>query len=110
MTISRRRATTVFDRSNLTIVDILSISDPSPTDYTPDDFFVFYDILFSIDETQPLYNATAQYLLLLTLASALNRDTWSSLGIGESDSLLELQQLLVVTGVSGTGCSDSGSR
>jgi len=96
MTISERRATTVFDRSNLTIIDILDIADPTPTNYTPNDFFVFYDILFSINETEPFYNVTAQYLLLTALVSVLNNNPWGPLGIGNEGSMSELQQLLVL--------------
>ena len=94
MTISERHATTVFDRSNLTIIDILSISDPTPTNYTPNDFFVFYDILFAVNETEPFYNVTAQYLLLTIVVSTLNNNRWSAFGIGDAGSVSELQQLL----------------
>src|SRR5271169_348817 len=67
MTISGRRATTVFDRSNLTITEILSISEPTPTSYSADDFFIFYDILFSVNQSEPFYNLTSQYLMMTAL-------------------------------------------
>jgi len=71
MTISERRASTVFDRSNFTITEIISLSDPKPTNYTPEDFFHFYAIVFAVDENQANYTSTIQYLFLYSIASFL---------------------------------------
>lgn len=71
MTISERRASTVFDRFNFTITDIISLSDPKPTDYTPEDFFHFYQIVFAVDENQLNYTSTIQFLFLFSMASFL---------------------------------------
>src|SRR5947207_11936288 len=49
MTISSRRASTVYSRSNFTIIDVINLSDPSPVDYSPEDFFSFYEVIFNID-------------------------------------------------------------
>jgi hypothetical protein len=98
LTISERRATTVFDRSNLTIIDILSISDPTPTNYTTDDFFTFYDILFAVDETEAFYQLTTQYSLVSILWAILNTNAnlvgqnW--LDIGDVTPVPAFQQLL----------------
>jgi len=96
MAITRRRATTAFDRSNLTITDILDISEPIPTNYTANDFFIFYDILFSVNQSEPYYDLTAQYLMMTALHSDINGDgrRINSFDIGLLGSLLDLQQLL----------------
>jgi hypothetical protein len=96
LTISERRATTVFDRSNLTIIDILSISDPSSTNYTTDDFFTFYDILFAVNETEPFYNLTVQYSLVSILWAVINAnsDGQNWFDIGDVTPVSDLQQVL----------------
>jgi len=90
MTISERRATTVFDRSNLTIMDIVDLTDPTPTNYGPEDFFFFYDIIFATDQTQLNFSTTAQYLLLTTVASFIDLTTLSD----AQATTTKLQQLL----------------
>jgi len=94
MTISGRRATTVFDRSNLTILDILNISDPTPTSYTTNDFFAFYDILFAVNETEPFYNVTAQFSIITILLSVINGNGENWFDIGDVGGVLSLQQVL----------------
>lgn len=89
MTISQRRATTVFDRSNFTITELISLSDPTPTNYTPEDFFHFYKIIFAVDENQTNYTATIQFLFLFTVASFLVQQATES-----AADLLRLQQFL----------------
>ena len=94
MTISERRATTVFDRSNLTIIDILDLSDPTPTNYTADDFFAFYDLFLMVNETEPFYNITAQYSLLTILMAVINGNGENWFDIGDVSGVSSLQQLL----------------
>jgi len=94
LTISERRATTVFDRSNLTIIDIHNISDPTPTNYTADDFFAFYDILFAVNETEPFYNVTTQYSLVTILWAIVNANGQNRFDIGNVTPVSSLQQLL----------------
>jgi hypothetical protein len=72
MTISERRATTAFDRSNFTIIDVISISDPTPMNYTPEDFFLFYSYVLAVNESQPNYFTTVQYLFLTAIAAYLD--------------------------------------
>jgi hypothetical protein len=93
VTISERRATTAFDRSNLTIIDILEISNPAPTNYTPNDFFVFYDIIFGVDESEPFYNLTAQYLLISQLDTNLT-PLENPFDLGSAGNVLSLRQVL----------------
>jgi len=59
MTISERRATTTYDRSNLTIMDVVDLSPPIPTNYTAEDFFFFYDIIFATNQNQSNFSTTA---------------------------------------------------
>jgi hypothetical protein len=96
LTILERRATTVFDRSNLTIIDILSISDPTPTNYTTDDFFTFYDILFAVNETEAFYKSTVQYSLVSILWAVINSnsDGQNWFDIGGVTVVSDLQQVL----------------
>jgi hypothetical protein len=94
MTISERQSTTVFDRSNLTIIDIVNISDPTPTNYTVNDFFTFYDIIFLVNETDPSYNITPQYLLVRLLNEDLISNPLNWFNIGAASGVSKLQQLL----------------
>src|SRR5271167_3938065 len=71
MTVTNRRASTVFDRFNATIIDIINFSDPTPTNYTAEDFFSLLDIVFAINQTEFWWPATTQYLFLLGIQSYL---------------------------------------
>jgi hypothetical protein len=93
MTISERRATTIFDRSNLTIMDVVDLSPPIPTNYTAEDFFFFYDIIFATNQNQSNFSTTAQYLLLTTVASFINL-TLTDTTFGFQATSSKLQQLL----------------
>ena len=93
MTISERRATTIFDRSNLTIMDVVDLSPPIPTNYTAEDFFFFYDIIFAANQNQENFSTTAQFLLMTTVATFINQTvTDTSFGFQATSS--NLQQLL----------------
>ena len=71
MTISKRRASTVFDRFNFTILDFTHLSDPSPVHYEPEDFFQFYDVIFAINLTQTNWQMSTQFTFLLSLSAFL---------------------------------------
>jgi hypothetical protein len=94
MNISSRRATTVFDRFNFTITDIIDFSDPIPTVYNPDDFFTFYEIIFSVNETDPQWWHCAQYMFLLGIVSFLGDNVSTENGTGTDDRLSRLQEFL----------------
>jgi hypothetical protein len=96
MTISERRASTVFNRFNATIIDIIDLSDPTPTSYGPNDFFPFYDIIFSINQSQPDWMFSTQYLFLTSLASYLRDNVDVQLSTGNDDRLSRLQEFLSV--------------
>ena len=93
LTIWGRRASTVFDRFNFTIIDIIDFSDPTPVEYTPDDLFLFYNIIFAVNQTQENWWLSTQYLFLLGVTSSLT--TWpAENGTGSHDQLSRLQEFL----------------
>jgi hypothetical protein len=94
MTVTSRRATTVFDRFNATIVDILDFTDPIPTNYTAEDFFTFYDIIFKIDPSTNFWMKTTQFLFLLGIQSYLEFSTSTQNQTGADDRLSRLQEFL----------------
>lgn len=95
MTISKRRATTVFNRFNFTITDIIDFSDPTPTIYDPNDFFTFYEIIFAVNETSPQWWHSTQYMFLLGIVSFLGDNVSTENGTGSDDRLTRLQEFLV---------------
>jgi hypothetical protein len=49
VTITRRRATTIFDRFNFSIIDVVYLdSIGEPTNYSSDDFYPVFDLLFTV--------------------------------------------------------------
>jgi hypothetical protein len=73
MTVTRRHATTIFDRANLTILDVANLSDPTPVSYEPEDFFAFYQYIVKLDQTLPPEQLTTStpYSFLLTMTKYL---------------------------------------
>ena len=94
MTVSERRASAVFDRFNFTITDIIDFSDPVPTNYTADDFFTFYDIVFALNETEDNWWKTTPYLFILGIQSYLEDVSSVQNGTGSDDRLSRLQEFL----------------
>jgi hypothetical protein len=93
MTISRRRASTVYSRLNFTIIDVIDLSDSSPVDYTPDDFFSFYEVIFNIDLNVTDYTSI-QFTFLGSIVGFLlsSQDQQIDNGIGTRQ--LRLQEFL----------------
>jgi hypothetical protein len=96
MTISERRATTIFHRFNFTILDVVKMSDPTSVIYSPDDFFPLYEIIFAIDESQPNWFATTQMLFLTSLTSYLRYDSDTESATGSVNRVSRLQQFMAV--------------
>jgi len=94
MTISQRTASTVFDRFNFTITDIINFSDATPTNYTANDFFTFYEIIFNVDQTRANWPQTTQYMFLLGIATFLGSPTPTQNGTGSDDRMSRLQEFL----------------
>jgi hypothetical protein len=96
MTISERRATTIFHRFNFTILDVVNVSNPTPVVYGPDDLFPFYEIIFAIDESQPNWFATTQMLFLTSLTSYLRYDADTESATGSVNRVSRLQEFMAV--------------
>ena len=71
MTVSKRYASTVFDRTNQTIIDVINMSPPQPVTYTPQDFFAFYEYIFKVDLNSTDFSTSTPYSFLLTIVSYL---------------------------------------
>jgi hypothetical protein len=96
MTVLSRRATTAFNRRNGTITDIISWSDPSPTNYTVDNFFSIYKIMFALDSnsTVPI-QTTVNYDFLYIIGSYLSSPSVSQ--IDEDSTISKVQQFLATS-------------
>src|SRR5437762_3101718 len=51
VTISQRRATTVYSRENSTILNVFDLGTPQPTHYDPNDDFAFFQMAVTGDVT-----------------------------------------------------------
>ncbi len=68
-TIWKRYASTVMDRLNFTILNLLNLSDPVLVTYKAEDFFNMYEFIFRADPDSPGISKSTQYSFLLTFAS-----------------------------------------
>src|SRR5205814_5551394 len=93
MTISQRRASTVFDRFNFTITDIIKFSDPTPTNYTAQEFFTLIDIVLGVPKN-PYLGQSIQYLFVLAIESYLGDPTDVQNGTGSDDRIARLQEFM----------------
>lgn len=91
MTISSRRASSIYNRFNYTIADVINFSDPSPANYTPNDFFGFYEAIFNIPENQTGFSMSTQYRFLLTISTFLQstEDNQIVSGVGARQAKFE---------------------
>ena len=96
MTTTMRRASTIFDRYNFTILGIKDLSDAAPTDYGPTDFFPFYDSIFFVDPSEPNWFQTTQYMLVVAVATYLGVNVGTQQATGSDDRLLKMQEFLAV--------------
>ena len=95
MTISKRRASTVYNRSNFSIIDITNLSSPIPVVYEPIDFFRLYDAIFSgIDPNQTSGKLTTQFDLLTSIASYLEYSADNQIESNGGARQLRLQEFL----------------
>jgi len=96
LTISGRTASTVFDRFNYTIIDVINLSPATPTHYTAEDFFTFYDIIFAVNESMPDLNwaFSTQYQFLLGIATFLNDPTLVQAGADTVARMTRLYEFL----------------
>jgi hypothetical protein len=96
MTITKRVASAVFDRFNFTIMDVTGLSDPSPVDYSPQDFFGFYEAIFAVDPklNESDWTLSTQYSFLLILTSFLESVKGTQINSGTGAQQLRLQEFL----------------
>lgn len=94
MTISKRRASTIFSRSDFTIVDVTDLSDPVPVIYTPEEFFAFYDIIFRIDQNLTDVELTTQFSFLVSVSSLLLANSLVEIDSGGGNIKVRLQEFL----------------
>ena len=94
MTISKRRASTVFSRSDFTIIDVIDLSDPTPVTYTPEEFFSFYEVIFRIAQNQTNWNFSTQFSFLVSVSSFLLSDSDDKIDSGGGNIQLRLQEFL----------------
>ena len=96
MTILSRRATTAFDRRNGTITDFINLSDPIPTNYTVDNFFAIYKVMFflPLNATVPI-TATINYEFIAAIASFFADET--VIQIDQDSNLSKMQQFLATS-------------
>ena len=94
VTISKRNASTVYDRFNFTIVAVTDLSDPLPVEYEPTDFFDFYDLVFAINVTQPNWDLSTSYTFLLSLISYLQYEQDQQIVSGGGNRLFKLEEFL----------------
>ena len=76
-------------------MDITNLSAPEATEYEPETFFQFYDIVLEVDETQSSWFSTTEYLLLTSIASYLRDDVDTEAPTEGDDRLSKLQEFLV---------------
>jgi len=96
MATSARRASAVFDRYNVTIMDVLDLSEPTIVELEPADYFLFYEIIFALNQNQPNWGSSIQYMFLTSVASSLQTKANESIATGGDDRLLRLQEFLAV--------------
>jgi hypothetical protein len=71
MTVSKRHGSTIFDRSNLTLIDVIDLSEPLQVIYEPEELFAFYEFVFAIDLNSTDFFLSTPYSFLLTISSYL---------------------------------------
>ena len=94
MTVTHRRATTVFNRSNYTILDVTDLSTPTPTNFTADDLFGFYDVIMNVNLTETNWQTSSAFGILRGLANFLHRNQDNELDSGGGSRQLRLQAYL----------------
>lgn len=95
--IMKRLSTTAFDRYSYQILDIVNLADEWETTlYGPQDFFPFFDAIFTVDIANQNWNQTTQFnLLRITWLYLSSRAMTQDLG-GVVGPALELKALYAV--------------
>jgi len=97
MTIIKRRATTVFDRYNYTILDVIELDENwETTNYGSEDFLALFDSVFHFDPTQPDWSTSVQFSFVNTLAAYLTNRIQKQEVSGADEGLSSLRALFAV--------------
>jgi hypothetical protein len=94
MTIFKRRASTVWNRFNFTIMDFTDLSDPTAVGYDPEDFFGFYDVILAIDQNQTDWVLSSQFALLVSISAFLDFHGDNQIDPGGGSRDFRLQEFL----------------
>jgi hypothetical protein len=95
--ITKRRSTTVFNRYNYTILEVLDVSEEwEATNYTADDFFPIFDAVFSVDTNQTGFNNSIQYQFVRASWSYLSSRINTQEATGADEGITKLRQLFAV--------------
>jgi hypothetical protein len=92
--ITRRHGSIVFDRTNLTLLDITDLSDPVAVPYEPEDFFTIYNAIFAVNLTSPEVQMSTSYAFLLTLTGTLRATGDENLGLSAKFGHTQLKEFL----------------
>ena len=71
MTISRRHATAIFDRANLSLVDVKDLSEPVPVMYEPHDLFTIYEKVLAVNLSMPDWPQSTSFSFLFSIITFL---------------------------------------
>jgi len=71
MTVMKRYGSTIFDRSNLTLLDVKDLTDPLPIIYEPSDLFNVYQKIFTVNLNSPGWDTSTPFSLLLSVSTFL---------------------------------------
>jgi hypothetical protein len=97
MTIIQRRASTVFNRYNYTILDVLEPSATwNYTDYGPEDFFPIFNDTFAVNLSNPNWVSSTQYAFLNYVWTYLSGRINSTATTGADEGLSKLRSLFAV--------------
>jgi hypothetical protein len=66
LSITEYTATTVYDRTNFTILDVTEMSNPTPVSYSPGDFFAVFDHALAVSLLDGTNAIDVQFLFYLT--------------------------------------------
>jgi len=94
MSVYMRRASAVYDRYNYTVIDVLDMTEPVPANYTAEDFFGFFDVIFGIPFNTTGWSLSTQYRLLLHISSFVQENQDNQIVSGEGVRRAKLQSFL----------------
>jgi hypothetical protein len=96
ITITKRRASTVLDRYNSTILDVLNFDDGEPVNYGPEDFFPIFDAVFTVNLAEPGWNISTQLAFLTKTWGYFSSRVDYTLQTASDDGLTKLRSLFAV--------------